>query len=158
FFADPLLCLVYEITSAGTLKIAAGNGVAGFSGDNGPATSAKLNHPVPVAVDAAGNLLIADQVNQVIRKVSPAGIVTSLARTHVTAGYTADGGAAKSAQLNDPVGVAVDASGNVYIADSLNNVVREVSTAGTITPFAGTGTADYTGDGKQATSATLAFP
>ena len=127
----------------------------GISGDGGQATSAQLNNPVGVAVDAQGSLYIADYANNRVRKVS-GGIITTVAGTG-TAGYSGDGGQATSAQLNFPVGVAVDAQGSLYIADSGNYRVRKVS-GGIITTVAGTGTAGYSGDGGQATSAQLNVP
>ncbi len=94
----------------------AGNGTAGFSGDNGPATSAELNVPAGVAVDSAGNLYIADYGNNRIRKVSN-GVITTVAGNG-TAGFSGDNGPATSAELNMPGGVAVDSAGNLYIADT----------------------------------------
>jgi trimeric autotransporter adhesin len=143
------------VSGSDTITTIAGLGTAGFSGDGGQATSAQLNYPFGVAVDGQGNLYIADQVNQRVRKVS-GGIITTVAGTG-TAGYSGDGGQATSAQLNYPVGVAVDGQGNLYIADQVNQRVRKVS-GGIITTVAGTGTAGYSGDGGQATSAQLDGP
>src|SRR5207253_2019957 len=113
------------------------------------------NHPIGVALDGQGHLFIADTLNNRVREIS-GGIISTVAGTG-TAGYSGDGGQATSAQINNPYGVAVDAQGNVYIADSLNNRVRKVS-GGVISTVAGTGTAGYSGDGGQATSAQLNFP
>ncbi|HLG99709.1 MAG TPA: SMP-30/gluconolactonase/LRE family protein [Bryobacteraceae bacterium] len=136
----------------------AGNNTAGFSGDNGPATSAQLNQPGGIAIDSSGSIYIADGANHRVRKVSN-GTITTVAGTG-TAGYRGDGKAASSAQLNNPVGVALDGSGNLYIADAGNNVIRQVSTSGTITTFAGSASlgAGSTGDGGPATSAQLNDP
>ncbi len=142
--------------SGGIISTVAGTGVAGYSGDGGQATSAQLSGPVGVAVDGQGNLYIADRDNARIRKVS-AGIISTVAGTGV-AGYSGDGGQATSAQLNNPYGIAVDAQGNLYIADLGNNRVRKVTTAGVISTVAGTGVAGYSGDGGQATSAQLKTP
>ena len=120
--------------SNGIITTVAGNGTAGYTGDNGAATSAELNDPVGVAVDSSGNLYIADAGNQVIRKVSSGTITTFAGNNKAGAGYSGDGGAATSAQLNDPVGVALDSAGNVYIADANNNAIRKVS-GGTISTF-----------------------
>ena len=128
----------------------------GYSGDGGAATSATLASPAAVAYDKSGNLYIADANNHVIRSVSAAGIITTVAGTGVE-GFGGDGGAATSAQLDTPTGVAVDASGNLYIADSHNQRIREVS-RGTISTIAGNGTAGYSGDGAAATTATLFLP
>ena len=129
----------------------AGNGTCCFSGDNGPATSAQLYNPQGVAVDAAGNLYIADTNNYRIRKVSN-GVITTVAGTG-TAGFNGDNIPAASAQLHYPQGVAVDSAGNLYIVD--NGLVRKVSN-GVITTVAGTGTAGYSGDNGPATSALVA--
>jgi sugar lactone lactonase YvrE len=132
----------------------AGNGTAGFAGDNGPATAAQLSAPGNVVYDAAGNLYIADTANNVIRKISAAGVITTIAGTGGTAGFSGDGGPALSALLNAPNGLAVDASGNLYIADTGNARIREITLpAGTINTIAGNGTkAVYTANGPALTS------
>ena len=139
------------------INTVAGNGTAGFSGDGGPATSASLNNPLEVAVDAAGNLYIADRANNRIRKVDTSGTITTVAGTG-TAGFSGDGGPAISASLNRPFGMAVDSAGNLFIADTSNQRVRKVDTTGTITTVAGNGTAAFSGDSGPATSASLNSP
>ena len=131
----------------------AGDGAGGFSGDNGPATSAELADPQGVAVDSAGNLYIADLANNRIRKVSN-GVISTVAGNGVCCGFSGDNGPATSAQLSDPTGVAVDSAGNLYIADMVNNRIRKVSN-GVITTVAGGGTQGLGGDGGPATSAQL---
>jgi sugar lactone lactonase YvrE len=135
---------VYENTvlrldaATGVLTLAAGSGTSGFSGDNGPATSAQLNGPTGVAVDSAGNLYIADTGNNRIREVS-GGMITTVGGAG-TPGFSGDKAQAVSALLNGPTGVAVDSNGNLYIADTANRRVRQVSATGVITTVAGGGT------------------
>jgi uncharacterized protein (TIGR03437 family) len=135
----------------------AGNGNYGFSGDGGPATSASLNSPYDVAVDAFGNLYIADTFNSRIRKVSASGIITTVAGNGNN-DFSGDGGQATFASLGRPEGVAVDASGNLFIADTENNRIRKVSPNGVITTVAGNGNYGFSGDGGPAASASLDFP
>ena len=138
--------------SSGVITTVAGNGTFGFSGDNGPATSAQLSAPAGVAVDSAGNFYIADYGNSCIRKVSD-GVITTVAGNG-TPGYSGDNGPATSAQLNGPYGLAVDSAGNLYIADVFNYRIRKVSN-GVITTVAGNGTFGFSGDNGPATSAQL---
>jgi sugar lactone lactonase YvrE len=139
--------------SNGVITTVAGNGTAGFSGDNGPATSAQLNGPSAVAVDSAGSLYIADYNR--VRKVSD-GVITTVAGNG-TAGFSGDNGSATSAQLYRPGGVAVDSAGNLYIADAANYRIRKVWN-GVITTVAGDGTQGFSGDNGPATSAQLYMP
>jgi hypothetical protein len=141
--------------SNGVITTVAGNGTPGFSGDNGPATSAQLHDPARVAVDSAGNLYIADNNNYRIRKVSN-GAITTVAGNG-TRGFSGDNIPATSAQFHDPFGVAVDSAGNLYIADSGNNRIRKVAN-GIITTVAGNGTPGFSGDNGPATSAQLNGP
>ena len=145
------------LAAAGDINTVAGTGTPGFSGDEGPATAAKLQQPYGVAVDGSGNLYIADASNHRVRKVNGSGTITTVAGIG-SAGFSGDGGPATSAELSDPYGVAVDGSGNLYIADTLNHRVRKVDGSGTITTVAGTGTAGFSGDGGLATSAELDGP
>jgi RHS repeat-associated protein len=144
--------------STGDISTVAGNGTAGYSGDGGSAISAELQGPSGVALDSAGNIYIADEQNNRIRKVTVStGYISTVAGTG-TAGYSGDGGAAISAKLNVPYGVAVDSAGNIYIADEGNNRIRKVTSTGAISTVAGNGTAGYLGDGGAATSAELYDP
>ena len=157
FIADSWNSNVRKVTPGGVISTVAGNGNPGYSGDGGPAASAMLNYPTGVAVDAAGNLFIADYGNDRIRMVTPSGIISTVAGNG-TAGFSGDGVPANSAQLNGPTGVAVDAAGNLFIADEHNNRVREVNPGGVISTVAGNGTGGYSGDGGPATSAELYYP
>ena len=164
FIADGYNNRVRKVSSSGIITTVAGNGTQGFSGDDGPATSAELAFPVAVALDASGNLFIADLYNNRIRKVSTTGTITTVAGNgakNVQSGlgsYSGDNGPATSAGLNYPYGVAVDASGNLYIADLYNYRVRKVSTSGTITTIAGNGQSGFAGDDGPAISAQLDEP
>jgi uncharacterized protein (TIGR03437 family) len=144
--------------SNGFITTVAGNGASGFGGDGGVATLAAIKNPDGLALDAAGNLYIADTANHRIRKVTPSGIITTIAGSGTSPGFAGDNGPATSALLNNPKGVAVDASGNVFIADTFNQRIRVVSTAGIITTIAGNGFSGYLGDGGPAITAQLQFP
>ncbi len=166
FIADRQNGRIRKVSTSGIITTVAGDGTFGssFSGDGGPARNARLHlgelysfiHS-SVAVDGEGNLFIADAGNNRIRRVSPAGIITTLAGDG-TNGFSGDGGAATSAKLNSPQGVAVDGAGNLFIADTGNNRIRRVSPAGIVTTLAGDGTNGFSGDGGPATSAQLKEP
>jgi uncharacterized protein (TIGR03437 family) len=156
YIADTQNHRVRKVTG-GNISTVAGSGTAGFGGDGGAAGSAQLNSPFGVAVDAAGNLYIAEFGNNRVRKVTTAGTISTLAGNGVS-GYGGDNGQATSALLNGPQAVAVDAAGNVYIADTANNRVRKVATSGVITTAAGNGLAGYSGDGAAALSAQVGNP
>ena len=142
----------------GDITTVAGTGAPGSLGDNGPAISAQLNYPFHLSVDGSGNLYIADFSNHRVRRVDKiTGIITTIAGTG-TAGSLGDNGPAISAQLNTPLGVLADGSGNLYIADFSNHRVRKVDASGNITTVAGTGVSGFSGDGGSATSAQLAAP
>ena len=128
-----------------------------FTGDNGPATSAYLCQPGGVFVDASSNILIADTGNYGIREVVPAGTISTVAGTLGTAGYSGDGSTATSAQLNYPSGAFVDGAGNIFIADTDNFAIREVS-AGNISTIAGNNTLAYSGNNVAGTNAALNVP
>ncbi len=148
---------VRKISNTGIISTIAGTTVAGFGGDGGIATLAQLNNPRGVSVDGAGNVYIADMANQKVRKINTSGIISTIAGT-TTGGYSGDGGQATIAQLTSPHGVAIDKAGNVYIADAGNHRIRKVNTSGVISTYAGTGTSGYSGDGGAATSAQLNIP
>jgi hypothetical protein len=143
-------------SATGTIVTAAGNGTAGFTGDNGPATDAELNHPWGLAVDSAGDLFITDGV--VLEVVKATGDIITVAGNG-TAGYSGDNGPATAAELNGPNSVAVDSAGDLFISDQNNNRIREVVKAtGDIITVAGNGTAGYSGDNGPATDAELDSP
>ncbi len=154
-----------KIDLNGNISTIAGTGVAGYNGDNIPGTQAQLNTPWRVTIDPAGNLYIAEEGNNRIRKLSTNGIITTVAGNG-TRGYSGDGGPATSAALRGPEQAELDVFGNLYIADTYNNVIRKVDTSGIITTIAGTGYGEgtsgevggYSGDGGPATKAELFFP
>ena len=157
YIADSLNRRIRKLTSSGNISTVAGNGNYSYSGDSGQATSAQLNTPQAVAVDySSGNLYIADTANNVVRRVTAAGVISTIAGNG-TAGSAGDGSAATSAQLNSPQGIAVDTNGNVYIADTQNARVRKIVN-GTINTVAGSGTPGFGGDNGSATSAQLNYP
>jgi len=151
-------CIRRIDASTGYIYTIAGTGVAGYSGDGAAATAAQLDLPNVPVVDGSGNLYFSDYNNNVVRRIDGStGIITTFAGTGAV-GYTGDGAAATAATLNGPGGVDVDASGNVYIGDSRNNVVRMVDPSGVISTFAGTGVAGYSGDGGAPSAAQLNYP
>jgi trimeric autotransporter adhesin len=157
YVALPLSGVVREVTPSGSVSTIAGNPNADSVGDGGPAIDAQLSTPEAVAVDAHGDLCIADYGNSRVRKVSASGMITTFAGTG-TSGFSGDGGPATSAQLGGPVGLAVDSAGNVYISEYLNNRVRKVDGDGTITTVVGNGGCCDTGDEGPAVDAVLAGP
>ena len=157
FIADTGNHRIRKVSTDGVITTVAGTGTAGFSGDGRPATDAQLGAPSAIAIDAAGNLFIGDFINHRIRKVSPDGIITSIAGTG-EAGYNGDGKPALECQIGEPCGVAVDRSGFVYIGDQLNNRIRAVSPAGIMHTVAGTGIRGHTGDGGPAETAQISNP
>ncbi len=158
---------VNDLTNHRVRKIAAGSGiittVAGSGsalsfGDGGAATSAGMFLPIRCAVDSGGNLYIVDQGAHVIRKVTPAGIISTFAGINNAAGFSGDNGPAAAAQMNNPTAASFDAAGNMYVSDQFNHRVRKIDTNGMITTVAGNGTATFGGDNGPATSASLNFP
>jgi uncharacterized protein (TIGR03437 family) len=136
FIADQNNNVIREVTTDGNIKTIAGNHTLGYTGDNGAATSAELNKPLGVTLDSSGNVYLTDSGNEVIRKFTVGGNISTIAGSYIianqlygfpTGGYQPDNGVAANAYLNTPVAVAVDASGNVYIADTLNHIIRKVN-------------------------------
>jgi uncharacterized protein (TIGR03437 family) len=146
--------------SGSTLTVVAGNSRVGFSGDGGPALNAQLNTPAGLALDSAGNLYIADSLNNRVRIVTRDGIINTFAGNG-TVGYinaVGDGGPANQAQIFLPSGVAADSKGNVYIADTGDNLIRLVTPDGNISTFAGIGYPGFAGDASAATASSLNHP
>ena len=157
YVADTFNHRIRRVDPSGTITTVAGTGEEGFSGDNGPAVNAQLAGPTDVAVDAAGNLYVADAFNHRIRRLDPSGTITTIAGTGEE-GFSGDNGPAIQAGLNRPQGVAVDAAGNLFIADTRNHRIRRVDPSGTITTIAGTGEDGFSGDNGPAVEAQLASP
>jgi len=153
YIADASNQRIRKVNTSGIITTFAGGG--GSTADGIAATAEALNFPTGVAVDVSGNVYIADAGDNRIRKVNTSGIITTVAGTGV-ASFSGDGGPANVATLNSPYGVAVDAAGNVYIADQSNNRLRMVNTAGIINTIAGDGSFTYSGDGGPATAAGIA--
>ena len=140
----------------GNITTFAGSGARGFAGDGGLAAAATLNQPIALALDATGALLVCDQGNERVRRVS-AGQIATIAGNGVQ-GFVGDGGVATGAELNEPSGIAVSADGRIFIADTSNQRIRVVGANGTISTFAGTGIAGVLGDGGPASVAQLDRP
>lgn len=176
---------VYRIDASGVVSVVAGTGPGGlanwiqdpgwvrangYSGDEGPAIDAEFTCPLGLAFDGAGNLYVADHGNDVIRRIDPSGIVTTVAGTGPqeigsmgqwvpgVGKQAGDGGPATQAELDSPVGLTFDTAGNLYIADRDHDAIRRVDTRGIITTVAGNGAGGYAGDGGLATSAKLDRP
>jgi sugar lactone lactonase YvrE len=185
YASDCMNARVYRISSSRVVSVIAGTGPGGFttwiqdpgwvpgdgySGDGGPALDAEFRCPQGLAFDAAGNLYVADHLNDVIRRIDAAGIVTTVAGTGPQETYSmgkyvpgvrkqgGDGGPATKASLDDPWGITFDTSGNLYVADRGHDAIRRVDTRGVITTVAGNGAGGYAGDGNLATSAKLDRP
>ncbi len=160
FIADSQNYRIRKVATTGIITTVAGNGVFGSGGNGGPATGANLNIPTGVAVDVSNNLFIADSLNHCIRKVNIGGTISIAAGagTPGGSGYSGDGGAAVSAKLNNPMGLAPDKAGHLFISDCFNARIRKVATNNVITTVAGNGTLGFSGDGGTATNANLASP
>ncbi len=158
YIADSGNARIRKVTAAGTITTVAGNGVAGYSGDGNAATSASLRYPTGVALDSAGNLYIVDESNNNVRKVTTAGVISTVAGNNLS-GFDGDGVAATSVYLQSPRAITVDGAGNIYVAEANASRIRKITAAtGLITTAAGNGASGFSGDGSAATSASLAFP
>ena len=162
YVADTRNNRIRRIDTEGIITTVAGTWDRGYTGDNGPAVSARLNHPASVAVDVEGNVYIADIANNRIRRIDASGTITTIAGSGEVGlygqGYSGDGGPAVEAKLAYPSDVIVDGAGNLYVADKDNNRIRRIDTEGIITTIAGMGEPGYSGDNGPATEAQLNFP
>ena len=156
YISDFLMNRIRKVTPGGTISTYAGTGICGYNGENIGSSRAMLCYPNGLAIDAAGDLIVADGTLR-IRKITPAGTVTTIAGNGIN-GYTGDGGPALKAEIGQPFQLAYDTAGNLYFDQVGQCVVRKISTTGIITTIAGTGTCGYNGDGILATSAKLNFP
>ncbi|MGZ3862800.1 MAG: NHL domain-containing protein [Bacteroidia bacterium] len=157
YVADIFNHCIRKIDTSGIISTFAGTGVAGFSGDNGPATSAKLNQPIAVACDKHNNVYISDGNNNRLRKVDTSGTIHTFVGSG-SYGFGGDGGPALSATISQPLCVAVDSIGNVFFGDYNNHRIRKIDTNNIITTVIGSGTLGYGGDGGPALSAKINSP
>ncbi len=154
YISDQQNSCVRKVDTFGIITTVAGTGISGYNGDNIAATAAQLAQNWGIAADAAGNIFIADQSNHRVRKVNTAGIITTIAGSD-SIGNSGDGGPATDARIESPVGIAVDAAGNVYVGDYNNNRVRRIDPSGIIHAFAGNGYFGFGGDGGSALTASF---
>ena len=157
YIADSLNQRVRKVDAQGKISTIAGNGIGGYSGDNGPATAAKIYAPNDLAIDVEGNLYIADMGNARVRKLDRAGNISTVAGSG-NKGFGGDGGPATEADLKEITGVALDDTSNLFLADNWNFRLRKTNAGGTISTVAGTGTMGTTGDDGPATEAQLHHP
>jgi sugar lactone lactonase YvrE len=157
YIADSLNNVVREVSTNGNIYTYAGSGGVGYTGDGGPAGQAQLANPCGVVVDKNGDLLIADTGNDVIREVTPGINIVTAYGTNVR-GWAGDGGPANNAQFYAPTGLAMDSAGNLYISDTGNHAIREVTSGGTVYTIAGNLRPGYSGDGGPASAAQFNYP
>jgi uncharacterized repeat protein (TIGR01451 family) len=149
--------VIRKVNASGNISTFAGTGTGGFAGDGGLATAAQLDGPEDVMADSSGNVYIADHGNHMIRKIDTSGNISTVAGNG-TAGFSGDSGLATAAQLNNTMGLKVNGTGEIIIADTNNHRVRKVDASGNISTIAGTGASGLSGDGAAATSAQLSSP
>lgn len=154
YIADYGNSRIRKMDRLGVITAFAGTGEAGFAGDGGPALQAKINFPHAITVTDKGTVYFTDTKNHRVRKITPAGIITTIAGNG-QAGFSGDGGPALNASLNQPEGIAVDARGNLFIAEFNNHIIRKITPAGIITTVAGNGKAGFSSDGSLASKASL---
>lgn len=153
YVLDQGLAAVRRIDNSGIINLYAGTGTSGYSGNGGPATAANIRtHSGNIAADASGNLYICEHWNHTIRKIDPSGVITHVAGTNATSGFSGDGGVATAALLSHPSRIVTDRSGNIYFMDAGNNRVRRIDASGVITTVAGNGSNTPSPDGLAATA------
>ena len=157
YFTDTVNHRVRKITPDGTISTTAGTGDPGFSGDGGPAAQAKLYYPDAMTIDSAGNLYIVDQYDLRVRKITPAGIISTVAGNGTVA-YSVDARGALQTGFAYLMGIAVDAAGNLYLSEQSANKIKKVTPSGGLSTYAGTGGNGFAGDGGPALAAVLAYP
>ena len=159
YFAENYNNTIRKINTSGIVSTYAGQGPGiggGYSGDGAQATNAKMSGPLDAQFDAAGNMYVVEASNNVIRKITPAGIISTVAGNILLgSGSGGDSGPATGAQLNAPTNVAIDAAGNFYIGDGLNETIRKVKTNGIISTYVGTGSWIWNGNGLAGPSTTI---
>jgi sugar lactone lactonase YvrE len=156
YVADSTNQQIYAV-SGGQLTTVAGTGTSGYNGDNIPAASAQLSEPFGLTAETDGSLLVGEDSGCRIRHFTPGATITTIAGTGVC-GFSGDTGAATSAKISDPIGIAVDKWGNLFFSDQRNERVREITTAGNIYTYVGNGTAGYNGEGHTPTTTELDWP
>jgi hypothetical protein len=157
-FSDTYTNRVRKISmSTGVISTIAGTGILGFSGDGGPATLATLHSPTGIAIDDTGNIYIADNNNNRVRKINTSGIINTIAGSGLYAGFSGDGGRADTATLDHPRDIAIDSFGNIYIT-LLDHRIRKVNPLGFISTICGNGSSGFTGDGGPSTAAKVYYP
>jgi hypothetical protein len=157
YIPDPFGFQVYRIGTNGIVHVVAGNGIRGYTGDGGPATSASLNGASSAAVDSAGNLYLGDNFNYRIRRVGTDGVITTVAGTGSPA-FGGDGGPASAASFGAIGCMAFDSANNLFFCDTDNSRVRKISAAGMVSTVAGNGRPGYSGEGGPATAASITIP
>jgi uncharacterized protein (TIGR03437 family) len=158
YIADSNNHRIRRLSPDGTISTVVGTGVAGFSGDGGPASQARLRGPTGVAIDARGVIYIADRENQVIRRIDASGVISTVAGRQGRLGFSGDGGPALQAEFRNPREVSVGPDGSIFVTDNGNHRIRRIDPAGMITSFAGNGQPRFAGDGGFATSGSLGSP
>ena len=157
YVLDRMRSRIFRLEDDGTARRIIGTGENGFAGDDGPAMDAQLMHPNHLVVDSEGTLYIADSLNNRIRRVTPDGIITTIAGTGERA-YGGDGGPGREAQFGVPAAIALDNDGNIYIADFCNHRIRRLSNDGIVTTVAGNGSPEFNGDGGRALDSQIGEP